>query len=191
MEAALVSLVIVAAAEMGDRTQLLALMLSAHFRKPWTVLAGILCATLANHAAAGALGTWIGTLLTPALAEAAAGIGTLAMAAWMLKPERPSAADPEHRRSAFLATVIAIFIAEFGDKTQLATVALGAGYGNLAAVVVGTTCGMALADAPAVLLGKAFAERLPHAALRYGAAALFAALGAFFIAAALSHQAAH
>jgi len=181
MEALLVSLVTVAVAEMGDRTQLLSLVLAARYRQPWPILAGILFATLANHAAAGVLGVWFGKFLSPALLDGIVGAGMLAMALWTLKPDRLDEDAPLGRRGAFLATLVAFFVAEIGDKTQIATVALAAGYESLAAVVAGTTAGMLLANAPVVFLGKAFAERLPMALIHRAAAALFAVLGLVFL----------
>jgi Ca2+/H+ antiporter, TMEM165/GDT1 family len=181
MEALLVSLATVAVAEMGDRTQLLSLMLAAHYRKPWPILAGVLLATLANHAAAGAIGIWFGGFLSPAVLDGVVGAGMLGMAFWTLKPDRWEDGAPVSRRGAFLATLIAFFIAEIGDKTQIATVALAAGYASLGAVIAGTTAGMLLANAPVVFLGKAFADRLPMGTIHRGAAALFAVLGLVFL----------
>jgi Ca2+/H+ antiporter, TMEM165/GDT1 family len=185
VEAFLVSLSTVALAEMGDRTQLLSLLLAAHYRRPWPILAGVLVATLANHALAGLIGVWFGKLLTPAVLDAVVGVSMLAMALWTLRPDRLDGAGALGRRGVFLATVIAFFIAEIGDKTQVATVALAAGYSSLGAVVAGTTTGMLIANAPAVFMGQAFAERLPVKAIHLGAAVLFAALGALFVARAL------
>jgi putative Ca2+/H+ antiporter (TMEM165/GDT1 family) len=188
MESFLVSVSTVAIAEMGDRTQLLSLMLAAHYRRPWQILAGVLCATLANHAAAGLIGARLGRFLTPALLDALVGISMILMALWALKADTlDEGAAGSRRGNAFLATLIAFFIAEIGDKTQIATVALAAGYPNLPAVIAGTTCGMLLANAPVVFLGKAFAERLPLRALHYVASALFLVLGAVFIYRALRH----
>jgi putative Ca2+/H+ antiporter (TMEM165/GDT1 family) len=181
MEALLISLATVAVAEMGDRTQLLSLVLATHYRQPWPILGGILLATLANHAAAGAVGVWFGRFLSPALLDGIVGAGMLAMALWTLKPDRFDEDAPIGRRGAFLATLVAFFIAEIGDKTQIATVALAAGYESLAAVVAGTTAGMLLANAPVVFLGKAFADRLPMSLIHRGAAALFAMLGLLFL----------
>jgi Ca2+/H+ antiporter, TMEM165/GDT1 family len=181
MEALLVSLVTVAIAEMGDRTQLLSLVLVARYRQPWPILAGILFATLANHAAAGVIGVWFGKFLSPALLDGIVGAGMLAMALWTLKPDRLDEDAPLGRRGAFLATLVAFFVAEIGDKTQIATVALAAGYESLAAVVAGTTAGMLLANTPVVFLGKAFADRLPMSLIHRGAAALFAVLGLVFL----------
>jgi len=187
MEAFLVSIASVAVAEMGDRTQLLALVLAARFRKPWPIVAGIVLATLANHAAAGLVGVWFGRLLTPTFLDATVGAGMLGMALWTLVPDElgDETGGVRGRRSAFLTTLVCFFIAEIGDKTQIATLALAAAYPNLVAVVAGTTSGMLLADLPVVFLGKAFAERLPMKAIHYGAAALFAVLGALFMARAV------
>ena len=187
MEAFLVSITTVAIAEMGDRTQLHSLVLTAHYRKPWPILAGVLLATLANHALAGLVGVWFGKFLTPALLDCVVGVSMIAMALWVLKPDSLDGSDPANRRGAFVATLIAFFIAEIGDKTQIATVALAAGYSNLPAVVAGTTCGMLLANAPVVFLGKAFAACLPLRAIHYSASCLFAVLGAVFIIRALMH----
>src|SRR5262249_48171099 len=132
MEAFLVSVTTVAIAEMGDRTQLLSLMLAAHYRKPWPILAGILCATLANHALAGLIGVRLGRFLTPTLLDAVVGISMIVMALWALKPDSLTADSARaSRTNAFVATLIAFFIAEIGDKTQIATVALAAAYSNL------------------------------------------------------------
>src|SRR5580658_8415462 len=186
MEAFLISLSTVAIAEMGDRTQLLALVLAAHYRKPWPILGGILCATLANHAVAGFIGAHLGSYLTASRLDLIVGISMVLMALWTLKPDTldESGAAPR-RASAFVATLIAFFIAEIGDKTQIATLALAAAYSNLAAVVAGTTAGMLLANAPVVFLGKAFSERLPIRAIHYVASGLFVILGVVFIVRAL------
>jgi len=188
MESFLVSVSTVAIAEMGDRTQLLSLMLAAHYRRPWQILAGVLCATLANHTVAGVLGARLGRFLTPAVLDGAVGVSMIAMALWALKADTLNeGAARSPRGNAFLATVIAFFIAEIGDKTQIATVALAAGYANLPAVIAGTTAGMLIANAPVVFLGKAFAERLPLKALNYAASALFALLGVVFLYRAFRH----
>src|SRR5581483_7182658 len=134
MESFLISLSTVAVAEMGDRTQLLSLMLAARFRRPWPILAGVLCATIANHAIAAFIGQQLGSLLTPRILDAAVGVSMLAMALWSLKPDTlDEAAAGGTRRGAFLATLITFFIAEIGDKTQIATVALAAAYSSLPA----------------------------------------------------------
>jgi putative Ca2+/H+ antiporter (TMEM165/GDT1 family) len=184
MEALLVSLSTVFVAEMGDRTQLLSLVLATQYRKPWPIVAGIFVATLANHAAAGIVGVWFGKFLTPAVLNAVVGVSLLAMAAWTLVPDKLDEGAATHGRGVFLATVVAFFIAEIGDKTQIATVALAAGYSNLVAVVAGTTLGMMAANIPVVFLGNAFAAKLPMKAIHYAASALFAVLGLYFIAAA-------
>jgi putative Ca2+/H+ antiporter (TMEM165/GDT1 family) len=188
MESLLISITTVAIAEMGDRTQLLSLVLAAHYRKPWPILAGVLCATLANHAVAGLIGAHLGRLLTPALLDGVVGVSMVGMALWALRPDtlKEDAAGAS-RRGAFIATLIAFFIAEIGDKTQVATMALAAAYPNLPLVVAGTTLGMLLANAPVVLLGKAFSERLPLKALHYAASALFLVLGVIFLIRAWQH----
>ncbi|HEX3951097.1 MAG TPA: TMEM165/GDT1 family protein [Steroidobacteraceae bacterium] len=182
MEAFLISITTISVAEIGDRTQLLSLLLAARYRRPWPIIAGILCATLANHAAAGAIGLWFGSLLKPGTLEIVVGISMIAMAIWTLKPdqldESSTAADA---MGAFLATLTAFFVAEIGDKTQIATLALAAAYPNLLAVVAGTTAGMMIANVPVVFLGKAFADRLPLKAIHIGAAVLFAILGVAFL----------
>lgn len=188
MEAFLISLSTVSIAEIGDRTQILSLMLAARFRRPWPILAGVFCATLANHAAAAFVGERLGRTLTPALLDAAVGVSMVGMALWTLRPdalEEGSALGS--RKGAFLATLVTFFIAEIGDKTQIATVALAAAYANLAAVVSGTTTAMLLANAPVVFFGKAFSERLPLKGIRYVASAAFFVLGAVFLVRA-SHQ---
>lgn len=186
MESFLVSLSTVAVAEMGDRTQLLSLMLAAHYRKPWPILAGVLCATVANHAAAGFIGSRLGRFLTPTILDAAVGVSLIAMALWTLKPDTlEEKASQVSRTSAFIATVVAFFIAEIGDKTQVATLALAAAYPQLVAVVAGTTTGMLIANVPAVFLGDALSGRLPIRKMNYIAALFFGALGIVFIARAL------
>jgi Ca2+/H+ antiporter, TMEM165/GDT1 family len=182
LESFLVSLSTVALAEMGDRTQILSLMLAARYRQPWPILAGVLCATLANHFAAGLIGTHLGRFLTPRLLDGAVGLSLVAMALWELRPDAlDERAGQTTRRGAFVATTIAFFMAEIGDKTQVATVALAAAYSSLYTVVAGTTTGMLLANAPVVFLGKAFADRLPLKLIRYVASGLFLVLGALFI----------
>ncbi|HVN43906.1 MAG TPA: TMEM165/GDT1 family protein [Steroidobacteraceae bacterium] len=187
MESFLVSLSTVAIAEMGDRTQLLSLMLAAHYRRPWQILAGVLCATLANHLLAGLIGLRIGRFLTSATLDVAVGVSMIAMALWALRPDTLAEGGRSRSAGAFVATVVAFFIAEIGDKTQIATVALAAAYASLGAVVAGTTAGMVLANAPVVFLGKAFSERLPLKALHRLASAVFLVLGALFIYRGVSH----
>jgi putative Ca2+/H+ antiporter (TMEM165/GDT1 family) len=182
MESFLVSLSTVAIAEMGDRTQLLSLMLAAKYRRPWPILAGVFCATLLSHVVAGFVGVKLGKFLTPTVLDAVVGISMIGMALWTLKPDTVDENKTGLRgASAFLAAFIAISIAEIGDKTQIATVALAAAYSNLAAVVAGTTAGMVLANAPVVFLGKAFSDRLPLKAIHYVASASFMILGVLFL----------
>jgi putative Ca2+/H+ antiporter (TMEM165/GDT1 family) len=179
LEALLWSAAVVALGEMGDKTQLLALLLAARFKRPWPIVLGIAVATLANHALAGAFGHWIAQLLGPTLLRWAVGLSFLAMAAWILVPDKPDDEAPGGRQpfGVFGTTVIAFFLAEMGDKTQLATVALAARYPDLAAVVVGTTAGLLLANVPVVFLGDALARKLPMTLVHGAAALLFAVLG--------------
>jgi putative Ca2+/H+ antiporter (TMEM165/GDT1 family) len=188
MEAFWVSISTIAIAEIGDRTQLLSLVLAARYRRPWPIAAGILCATLANHAVAGLLGVWFGSLLRPKTLDIAVAVSMIGMALWTLKPDKlDEDAQSGGAMGAFLATLTSFFIAEIGDKTQIATVALAAAYPNLVAVVGGTTAGMILVNLPVVFMGKAFADRLPLKVIHYCAAALFAVLGIVFLARALWH----
>ena len=172
MEAFLVSTGVVALAEIGDKTQLLALVLAARFRKPVPIILGILVATLLNHALAGAAGAWIASMVGPTALRWILGLGFIAMAAWTLVPDK---FDDEKdgavgRFGVFGTTTLAFFLVEMGDKTQIATVAL-------AAVVSGTTIGMLLANVPAVLLGEVAAKKLPMRLVHGIAAAIFFALG--------------
>ncbi len=180
MEAFLISTGIVALAEMGDKTQLLALVLAARFRKPWPIVAGILVATLANHAAAGALGAWIQTVVSPSTLRIVLGISFLLMAVWMLIPDKLDA-DEAHkppRFGVFGTTLVLFFLAEIGDKTQIATVMLAARFdAALSWVVLGTTLGMMIANAPAVWLGEKLTQRVPVRAVHLVSAVIFAGLG--------------
>jgi len=186
MNPLLVAFATVFVAEMGDRTQLLSLVLVARYQRPWPILCGILAATVVNHAIAAAIGVWFGRFLSPTLLDAAVGAGMLAMAVWSLFPDKMDETGETRRRGAFLATLTTFFVAEIGDKTQIATVALAAGYtGAAVRIVVGTTLGMLAANTPVVLLGNAFARRLPLAALHRAASVLFAGLGLYFIGRAL------
>lgn len=187
MDVFLIAFSTIAIAEMGDRTQLLSLFLSAHFRKPWPITAGILVATVANHALAGLVGVWIGHYLTPAILDGVVGISMLAMAGWTLIPDKLDGDTKIASRGAFITTLLAFFVAEIGDKTQIATIALAAGYSNLPAIVAGTTLGMLAANVPVVFLGTAFATRLPMKQIHYVASVLFALLGLYFIARAVAH----
>lgn len=181
METFLVALSTVAVAEIGDRTQILSLALAAHYRKPWPIVAGILCATIANHAIAGLIGTWVGGFLTPRLLNGLVGASMLAMALWVLHADTLRSRAETSSRSAFLATLVAFFLAEIGDKTQIATLALAAGYHDLLAVVAGTTAGMMLANLPAVFLGDALAGKLPIRSINYVASVIFIVIGAYFL----------
>lgn len=181
----LLAVVTIAIAEIGDRTQLLSLALAAHYRRPWPIIAGILCATIANHAIAGLLGAWVGKILTPALLDGIVGLSMVAMALWVLHADALRGNPNITNKGAFLATLVAFFIAEIGDKTQIATLALAAAYPNLVAVVAGTTAGMLIANVPAVFLGDALSGRLPIRAMNYVAAVIFGGLGIIFIVRAI------
>jgi len=176
MQTFLVSTLAVAVAEIGDKTQLLALLLAARFRKPVPIVAGILIATLLNHALAGWLGTIAARWLTPEVLRWVVAISFFAIALWTLKPDKIDDDQSLPARNAFIATVIAFFLAEIGDKTQVATVLLAAKYHPLWEVVAGTTVGMLLANVPVVLLGSRFSQRLPLRGARITAALLFLAL---------------
>lgn len=189
MQAFLIAFSAAAIAEIGDRTQFLSLVLSAKFRKPWSVIAGLFLATLINHTLAGVLGTWVGHLFSLEALNAAVGISMLVMAAWILMPDELEGGNTTPNHGAFITTLFAIFVTEFGDKTQIVTVALAAGYSNLLAVVAGTTAGMIAVDIPVVFLGNTFASRLPRKPIKYFAFGLFAILGMFFITKAISHSA--
>ena len=179
LEAFLVSTGIVALGEMGDKTQLLALLLAAKFRRPVPIVLGILVATLVNHALAGAVGEGVAHALGPHVLRWVIGLSFLAMAAWMLVPDSidDEAEGGTQRFGVFGTTVLAFFLAEMGDKTQIATVALAARYGDLVAVVAGTTLGMMIANVPAVLLGDVVAKKVPMRLVHGIAAAIFAVLG--------------
>jgi len=178
MEAFLVSTGIVALAEIGDKTQLLAFCLAAKFRRPLPIVAAIFVATIANHTFAAAVGAWITSLLGPDILRWVLGLSFLAMAAWTLVPDKIDEDDmPLAKYGVFLTTLIAFFIAEMGDKTQVATVALAARYDSLVAVVCGTTFGMMLANVPAVYLGDKIANRVSLKLVHGIAALVFAVLG--------------
>jgi len=179
LEAFLISTVVVALGEIGDKTQLLAIVLAATFRRPWPIVAGILVATLANHAAAGAVGGWVAAMLGPQVLRWVIGLSFLAMAVWMLVPDKIDADEARRptRFGVFGTTVVAFFLAEMGDKTQIATVALAARYTDVVQVVLGTTLGMMLANVPAVFLGEKIAQKVSMRLVHGIAAALFAVLG--------------
>jgi putative Ca2+/H+ antiporter (TMEM165/GDT1 family) len=179
------SLVAVALAEMGDKTQLIALTLGLRYRRPWPVLAGIAIATLFNHGLASALGAWAGARLEGPVLGWVLGAGFIGFGVWTLFPDRVDVPAERARRGPLVATTVIFFFAEMGDKTQLATVALGARFGSAAAVTAGTTAGMLLADALAVFAGARFATRVPLRLLRRVAAALFFAFGIASILSAL------
>lgn len=180
MDAFLWSTGVVALAEMGDKTQLLSLVLAARFKKPWPIIAGILVATLANHGVAGALGAWIADTLGAERLRWILGVSFVIMAAWMLVPDKLTEEDAPSgtRTGVFLTTLVVFFLAEIGDKTQFATIALAAQYPeSLVVVVVGTTLGMMLANVPVVVFGQAITRRLPIRWIHTTAAVLFAGLG--------------
>lgn len=178
MEAFLLATGIVALAEIGDKTQLLAFILAAKFRKPLPIILGILVATLANHGFAGAIGAWVTTLMEPGTLRWVLGLSFLAMAAWILVPDKFDESEARLMQlGVFGTTLVAFFLAEMGDKTQVATVALAAQYKNLWMVVAGTTLGMMLANVPAVMMGNRIAGKIPVTLVHRMAAAIFAALG--------------
>ncbi|MBK7354896.1 TMEM165/GDT1 family protein [Propionivibrio sp.] len=178
MDAFLVSTGIVALAEIGDKTQLLAFILAAKFRKPLQIVLGILVATLVNHSFAGVLGSWITLLLGPVAMRWVLGVSFIAMALWTLIPDKLDEKDASLERfGVFSTTCIAFFLAEMGDKTQVATVALAAQYQSVVQVVAGTTFGMMIANVPAVLLGDQIAGKVPVRAVHGLAALIFAVLG--------------
>jgi Ca2+/H+ antiporter, TMEM165/GDT1 family len=179
VEAFLISTGVVALAEIGDKTQLLALVLAAKYRKPVPIVLGILVATLLNHALAGVVGAWLATVLGPTAMRWILGLSFIAMALWTLVPDKYEGGEKmsDPRFGVFGTTLVAFFLLEMGDKTQIATVALAARYSSLAAVVAGTTLGMMLANVPAVLLGEVAARELPMRVVHAVAAAIFVVLG--------------
>ncbi|MGK5064876.1 TMEM165/GDT1 family protein [Janthinobacterium sp. LB3P112] len=178
MEAFLISTGIVGLAEIGDKTQLLAFLLAAKFRKPLPIVLAIFVATIANHAFAAAVGAWITSMLGPDVLRWVLGVSFLAMAAWTLIPDKLDEDETKLARyGVFLTTLIAFFMAEMGDKTQVATVALAARYHDIVSVVLGTTFGMMLANVPAVYLGDRIANRVSLRLVHGIAALVFAVLG--------------
>ena len=184
MEAFLISTGVVALAEIGDKTQLLALVLAAKYRRPVPIILGILVATLLNHAAAGVVGAWLAAWLGEELLRWILGLSFIAMAFWMLVPDKLDDEETKPARfGVFLSTLIAFFVVEIGDKTQIATIALGARFHDVLAVTIGTTLGMMIANVPAVLLGDKLLARVPLKAVRTAAAAVLALLGVVMLAA--------
>ncbi|MBD9654120.1 TMEM165/GDT1 family protein [Pseudomonas sp. PDM12] len=181
MESLFVPTLIVALAEIGDKTQLLALLLAARFRRPWPIIWGMVVATLANHLAAGAVGNWVAGLLSPALLSWILAASFIAVALWTLTPDKleDDESSSLKRYGPFLTTLIAFFLAEMGDKTQVATVMLAAQYPHFIMVVLGTTLGMLIANVPVVLAGNFAADRLPLTLIRRLAAVAFAALALY------------
>jgi len=177
MAAFVTSTLLVALAEIGDKTQLLTFVLAARLRRPLPMIAAIVVATVANHVLAAVAGVTLVHVVPARVLGWAVALSFLGFGLWTLRPDRLGAQGPAVRRGAFLTTLIAFFLAEMGDKTQLATVALAARYADVPLVVLGTTAGMLIANVPAVFLGEALAARLPMRAIRWAAAALFVALG--------------
>lgn len=179
MESLLVSTGVVALAEIGDKTQLLAFLLAARFKKPLPIIAGILCATIVNHGMAGALGAWITASITPEVLRWVLGVSFIGMAIWTLIPDKIEEEETRiaSRFGVFGATLITFFLAEMGDKTQIATIAMAAHYAAPLMVVIGTTLGMLIADVPAVFVGDKLAAKIPMRLVHSIAAAIFAILG--------------
>lgn len=179
MESLFVSIGVVALAEIGDKTQLLAFLLATRFKKPVPIIAGILVATILNHALAGALGAWITAVLSPEVLRWILSLSFLGMAVWTMIPDKIEEEEMQVARKfgVFGATLITFFLAEMGDKTQIATVAMAAHYPDPVLVVIGTTLGMLIADVPAVFIGDRFAARIPMKLVHGIAAAMFAVMG--------------
>ena len=179
MEALFVSTGVIALAEIGDKTQLLAFILAARFKKPWPIIAGILAATLLNHGLAGLLGAWITTVVSPDVMRWVLGGSFLGMAIWTLIPDKIEEEETQiaNRLGVFGATFVTFFLAEMGDKTQIATVAMAAHYAAPFWVIMGTTLGMLIADVPAVFVGNQFAAKIPMKLVHAIAAAIFAVMG--------------
>lgn len=179
MEALLISTGVVALAEIGDKTQLLAFILAARFKKPLPIVAGILFATLVNHGLAGALGAWITSIASPEVMRWVLGLSFIGMAIWTMIPDKIEEEETQVAKNlgVFGATLVTFFLAEMGDKTQLATIALAAHYGTPVMVIAGTTLGMLIADIPAVFIGNKFAAKIPMKLVHSVAAAIFAVMG--------------
>ena len=191
MEALLTSTAVVALAEIGDKTMLLAIVLAAKLRAPWQIIAGIFVATIFNHALAALVGSEVAGLVDAPWFRIAVSLGFIAMGLWTLVPDKFDDDDGgfKHRGSAFLTTAVAFFLVEMGDKTQVATIALGAQYHSVLAVATGTTIGMMLANVPAVFLGEELVKRVSLKATRTAAALLFVVLGLWQLATALGWMA--
>jgi putative Ca2+/H+ antiporter (TMEM165/GDT1 family) len=177
MEAVFKSFLLVAATEMGDKTQLLAFVLASRFKRPWAVMAGILVATVLNHLLAALFGSWVALALPPGALKWILGLTFIGFAAWVLVPDKDEGLEESSRFGAFTTTLVAFFLAEMGDKTQLSTVALAATYHSVALVTLGTTLGMLLADGLAVAFGEKLAERISMKWVRVLSAALFMLFG--------------
>ncbi|MBO9581286.1 MAG: TMEM165/GDT1 family protein [Sphingobium sp.] len=186
MEALLTSTGIVALAEMGDKTQLLAILLATRFSRPWPIIAGIFAATIVNHALAALVGSQAAFLLDSPWFRIVVALSFLAMAAWTLVPDKVDDLKEETGRyGAFVTTTIAFFLVEMGDKTQVATIALGARFHDVLAVATGTTLGMMIANVPAVFLGNELLRRVPLRIVRFVTAGLFAIIGVWLLWATL------
>lgn len=188
MQSFLVSTSIVALAEIGDKTQLLSLVLAARFRKPIPIVLGVFAATLINHAFSGALGAWLASVISPGIMNWAVVASFALMAVWILIPDKLDEADAvatKHSMGIFGTTALTFFLAEMGDKTQIVTVALDARFHEFFGVVAGTTLGMMLANVPVIYLGHRFADRLPTKAVHILAAVIFVVLGGFALRTAL------
>ena len=179
MEALLISTGVVALAEIGDKTQLLAFILAARFKKPLPIILGILAATVVNHGLAGALGAWVTSVLSPEVLRWVLGASFIGMAIWTLIPDKIEEEETQvaQKLGVFGATLVTFFLAEMGDKTQIATVAMAAQFATPVLVVIGTTLGMLIADVPAVFVGDKFANRIPMKLVHSIAAGIFAVLG--------------
>jgi len=189
MDILLTSLLLVAVAEIGDKTQLLAILLATRFRRPWPIIAGIFAATIVNHALAALVGDSLAGVLSGAWFSYAIAASFLAMAIWALIPDRLDADERAQSKPSrfgpFITTLVAFFLVEMGDKTQIATVALGARFHDVPLVAAGTTAGMMLANVPAVLLGERITRIVPMRLVRLGAAAIFVLLGVWTLVEAL------
>ena len=179
MEALFISTGVVALAEMGDKTQLLAFILAARFKKPLPIITGIFCATVVNHGLAGALGAWITSVVSPDALRWVLGLSFIGMAIWTMIPDKIEDEETKiaGQLGVFGATLVTFFLAEMGDKTQIATIAMAAHYSTPVLVVIGTTLGMLIADVPAVFVGDKFAAKIPMNLVHGVAAAMFAAMG--------------